>query len=161
MNHREQLAHIEKLMQRSSRFISLSGLSGVGAGITALIGAFIAKQSIDAHHIPSSFYGDPKKMTVLVDTQLIFDLGVIALSVLILSSVIAFYYSHRRARNCGATLFDQSAMRLLGAFFPSMLVGGLFFLKLEYVISIFLFDLIASIISPRNSEPESLMLCSN
>ena len=38
----QELQHIKKMMERSSRFISLSGLSGVGAGVAALIGAWLA-----------------------------------------------------------------------------------------------------------------------
>jgi predicted lysophospholipase L1 biosynthesis ABC-type transport system permease subunit len=40
-NHLETLSEIRSLMERSSRFISLSGLSGVFAGVFALIGAFV------------------------------------------------------------------------------------------------------------------------
>ena len=36
--HQEDLSHIRSMMERSSRFISLSGLSGVFAGFTALLG---------------------------------------------------------------------------------------------------------------------------
>lgn len=39
-NYQEELAHIRQMMERSSRFISLSGLSGVIAGIVALLGSF-------------------------------------------------------------------------------------------------------------------------
>src|SRR6516164_10265566 len=38
----ETLQDIRRMMERSSRFISLSGLSGVSAGVCALIGAYIA-----------------------------------------------------------------------------------------------------------------------
>ena len=38
----DTLQEIRSLMERSSRFISLSGLSGVSAGIFALIGAAVA-----------------------------------------------------------------------------------------------------------------------
>src|ERR1700710_2079149 len=38
----DELASIRSLMERSSKFISLSGLSGILAGIYALIGAAIA-----------------------------------------------------------------------------------------------------------------------
>ncbi len=33
----QELRHIKNMMERSSRFISLSGLSGIAAGIWALI----------------------------------------------------------------------------------------------------------------------------
>lgn len=38
-NYQDELAHIRQMMERSSRFISLSGLSGVVAGIVALLGS--------------------------------------------------------------------------------------------------------------------------
>mgnify|MGYP003504912850 FL=1 len=37
--HQEDLSHIRSMMERSSRFISLSGLSGVFAGVSALAGS--------------------------------------------------------------------------------------------------------------------------
>jgi predicted lysophospholipase L1 biosynthesis ABC-type transport system permease subunit len=39
----ETLQDIKRMMERSSRFISLSGLSGISAGICALAGAWIAR----------------------------------------------------------------------------------------------------------------------
>ena len=42
--HQEDLAHIRSMMERSSRFISLSGLSGVFAGLSALIGGLYVYQ---------------------------------------------------------------------------------------------------------------------
>ncbi len=38
----EALSDIRSMMEQSSRFISLSGLSGIFAGITALVGAGLA-----------------------------------------------------------------------------------------------------------------------
>ena len=40
----EDLSHIRSMMERSSRFISLSGLSGVFAGLFALVGSIYAYQ---------------------------------------------------------------------------------------------------------------------
>ena len=42
----QDVKDIRRLMERSSRFISLSGLSGVAAGLFALIGAGIARYVI-------------------------------------------------------------------------------------------------------------------
>ena len=39
--HLENLKEIRTLMERSSKFLSLSGLSGISAGIIALVGAFM------------------------------------------------------------------------------------------------------------------------
>jgi hypothetical protein len=47
----QDIKDIRRIMERSSRFVSLSGLSGVAAGICALAGSFIA------HNILSNYYG--------------------------------------------------------------------------------------------------------
>lgn len=41
-NYIDDLKEIRSMMEKSSRFISLSGLSGVSAGIVALAGAVMA-----------------------------------------------------------------------------------------------------------------------
>ena len=38
----EDVQHIKMMMEQSSRFISLSGVSGISAGFCALVGAFVA-----------------------------------------------------------------------------------------------------------------------
>jgi hypothetical protein len=43
----ETLQDIKQMMERSSRFISLSGLSGVAAGCCALVGAWMAYDVIN------------------------------------------------------------------------------------------------------------------
>ena len=127
MEHKDQLEHIEKLMTRSTRFISLSGLSGIGAGIVALVGAFVANLLVGStRSMEYSHYGPRDLGEVTVPFSLLIQLGIIAGAVLIGSGLIAFYFSHKRAKRIGASVFDQSAKRLLGAFFPSMIVGGLF-----------------------------------
>ena len=49
--HQEDLSHIRSMMERSSRFISLSGLSGVFAGLSALIGGLYAYQLFNENGI--------------------------------------------------------------------------------------------------------------
>ena len=53
MNDQEQslatLQDIKRVMERSGRFISLSGLSGISAGICALIGAWLAWDYVYGH----------------------------------------------------------------------------------------------------------------
>jgi predicted lysophospholipase L1 biosynthesis ABC-type transport system permease subunit len=59
----EQIKEIRDLMERSSRFISLSGLSGVGAGIIALAGALYAFFYLDydlRYLNPDEYFGGEK-----------------------------------------------------------------------------------------------------
>src|SRR5450755_4805802 len=45
----QELQHIKRMMERSTRFISLSGLSGISAGICALAGAWVAYSKISLY----------------------------------------------------------------------------------------------------------------
>ena len=45
-----QLTEIRAIMERSSRFLSLSGLSGVGAGVVALLGALTGHYYLQDHY---------------------------------------------------------------------------------------------------------------
>ena len=49
-----QLTEIRAIMERSSRFLSLSGLSGVGAGVVALLGAAVGHFYLQSHY-PGGF----------------------------------------------------------------------------------------------------------
>ena len=46
----QALEDIRQMMERSSRFISLSGLSGVAAGICALGGSWVAGEMIQSYY---------------------------------------------------------------------------------------------------------------
>src|SRR6188474_36877 len=42
----DELQHIKRIMERSSRFISLSGFSGIAAGFCAMVGAWFAHEKL-------------------------------------------------------------------------------------------------------------------
>lgn len=42
----ESVNEIKELMERSSKFVSLSGMTAVLAGVYALVGAYVAEQFI-------------------------------------------------------------------------------------------------------------------
>ncbi|WP_423736562.1 hypothetical protein [Chitinophaga caseinilytica] len=47
--HLDTLKDIKRIMERSTRFMSLSGLGGVGAGLSGLIGAWFAYGILDEY----------------------------------------------------------------------------------------------------------------
>src|ERR1041384_7538550 len=50
INTMQEISDIKRIMERSSRFISLSGLSGIAAGICALAGAWFANNKLDPYY---------------------------------------------------------------------------------------------------------------
>jgi len=93
MNNKDYLkdiSDIKNLMNRSSRFISLSGLSGILAGVYALIGAYLAngiitKIQMETHPIKRFLIGYDS-----IGTLLIIAFTVIVLSVL--KDNLIFYF---------------------------------------------------------------------
>jgi len=54
----DTLQDIKRMMERSSRFISLSGLSGIAAGICALAGAWFANKEFGPYYRSYDYRGD-------------------------------------------------------------------------------------------------------
>ncbi len=70
----ETLKDIKQMMERSSRFISLSGLSGIAAGICALVGAWLAYTVIDggsgsSHREYANQYADVISLKAFMGTN--------------------------------------------------------------------------------------------
>src|SRR5262245_18591263 len=118
----ETLQDIKRMMERSSRFISLSGLSGIAAGICALIGAWFAKQKLDDYYLAfnDSGYGDTNFH------QLKVDLFIIAILVLAAALISAFYFTWRKAKHNKLPIWDITSKRLTINMLIPLVAGGLF-----------------------------------
>ena len=114
----KDISEIKDLMNKSSRFISLSGLSGVLAGIYAIIGATIAYFLVNNYS-----YG-----TLLLDGQIfkwvLLDLILIAL----FSIITAIVLTTRKAKKNNAKIWDTSSKRLIVNFLIPLVTGGLYIL---------------------------------
>lgn len=113
----KDITEIRAIMERSSRFISLSGLSGVMAGVYALGGAYVA------HLVVQDYRTNPHDYVV---AYLMADAAV----VLLLALCTGFFLTTRRARAQGATVWDATAQRLLINLLIPLVVGGVFSLIL-------------------------------
>ncbi len=125
----EALAEIRGLMERSSRFMSLSGLSGVFAGIYALIGAGAAYWQLKLNVYNPQNYAYLKSSENAMLKFLVFffvDAGI----VLALTLLTAFYFTNKKAAKHGQSLFDKVALRLAAHFFFPLATGGVFCLAM-------------------------------
>ena len=112
------LNEIKDLMEKSSKFLSLSGLSAILVGIYALIGAGIAYYIIGYQNVSYSFCNDT-----------LYQVGgivVLALILLGISLLTVFAFSWQKAkRNEQKLYFDSISKRLLVNFFIPLLAGGI------------------------------------
>ncbi len=124
-----ELKDIREIMERSSRFISLSGLAGVFAGIYALMGAWIANTYVlptQRDYLPEGFKIDrftdiPAKLPSLL---------AIAISVLLLSLVTAIFLTTRNARRKNQKIWDKRSQRMVWNLAVPLISGGIFLMIL-------------------------------
>jgi len=120
----QALQDIRQMMERSSRFISLSGLSGITAGVCALVAAWIARVVIDS---PGSAQPTNGSGSLLQDPRVI-RLVALGAGTLFLALTSALLLTLRKARKDNKPLWDHTSRRLLWNVMLPVLAGGLFIL---------------------------------
>ncbi len=132
MNEQEKqlqaIAEIRDMMSKSSRFISLSGLSGVCAGLWAIIGAAIASFILFNANNGLSYVG----VTNYLQDRTIFLLGFVALGVLVMAISSGIYFTTKKAKKDGLSIWDETSMRVVANLAIPLIVGGAFCLILLY-----------------------------
>jgi hypothetical protein len=120
----ETLQDIRRIMDRSSRFLSLSGLSGVSAGVFALIGVYFAYDWIYEYMVRynQNTYEDYRR--------LIWSLFGLAFAVLTGAILTAFYFTWRRAKKNNVPIWDHTSRKLFINLLIPLIVGGVFVLGL-------------------------------
>lgn len=115
----EDLQDIKSIMDRSSRFISLSGMSGIVAGVLALLGAYLAYQTVYEHQD----YLDYRRAKLTTESFLTL-LG-IASSLLALSVGAGLYFTQKKTRKTNQKLWDNQSKRLVVNLLIPLVVGGI------------------------------------
>lgn len=115
----EDIKEIKDIMNRSSRFISLSGWSGVSAGIIALLGAYLAYQTVYA----SQDYLGYKKVE-LTEENLTMLLGIVIL-VLVLSITSSTFFTVIKAKRVKQKLWDAPTKLLITNLLIPLVTGGI------------------------------------
>lgn len=131
----EHLAEMRSLMERSTRFLSLSGLSGVWAGFCALAGVFAVYQYLEVQPLglqDTDTYYNKAIDTIKwgADYRSVF----VLIATLVLAAALAggAFFTTRKARIRGERVWDASSKRLLWAMAVPLCTGGIFGLALLY-----------------------------
>lgn len=123
INPLESLKDIKSIMERSSRFITLSGKSGIAAGIIGLASAFIA------HTIITKYYNNYNQRgfwTVTDFKHLEFTLFTLGIATIALAFTAGFYFTWQKAKKDGITIWNSSSKRLLLNLCIPLAAGGIF-----------------------------------
>jgi len=112
----DDLKAIREMMEKSTRFLSLSGLSGIMAGITATVGAAFAWFCILSNPSATGLDRYQQLTVLLID----------AVVVLVVSIGFGIYFSARKARKSNQKLFNKVTQKTLYNLSIPLLAGGIF-----------------------------------
>lgn len=118
-NYLNDLKDIKEMMSKSSQFISLSGLSGVLAGIYALVGAFFANTILYANVATFS-----NIEYIIIPEEKMYTLLGIAFTVVTLSIITGISLSIKKAKKNNEKIWNPTSHRLLINFIIPLAVGG-------------------------------------
>ncbi|GAB3008721.1 hypothetical protein GCM10027051_06480 [Niabella terrae] len=124
---KEDLQHIRKMMEQSSRFISLSGLSGIVAGIIALLGAGLVYALISREGVD---YFDGRRDQY--SSELVLQLVIVAILVLIGAIGAGLVFTIRKSRRQGLKVWTKTSRQVVLALAVPLIVGGLACLAVLY-----------------------------
>ena len=124
----DDLQHIKRMMERSSRFISLSGLSGIAAGISALAGAWFANDIIVQNGGPSGYREFVTRSFTFTSLQdfmghRLFQVAAYTFCAAFLSAFLFTYISSKKNK---VPLWGYTSRRLLINISVPMIAGGLY-----------------------------------
>lgn len=119
-DHLRELTEIRSMMERSSKFLSLSGWAGVFAGIYALSGAYIAYQVLQ--------FRPQQLMSPEATPSGAGGILLLGIAVLVLAVGTAVLLSARKARKRGEKIWNGTSRRLLLNMLVPLLTGGILIL---------------------------------
>jgi hypothetical protein len=122
--HLEAIQDIRRMMKRSSKFLSLSGLSGIAAGCWALVGVYFAYDWIGEYY---KNFGETGYSGASFQ-KLKLNLLLLAAAVLITALLSAFFFTWRRANKNRLPFWDHTVITLVINLLIPLIAGGLLIL---------------------------------
>lgn len=120
------ISEIRSMMEKSTKFLSLSGWAGIMAGVYALVGAYLAYE-LFGFNPDLIFWPDSSKYNNDLGSTGLILLGI---AVLVLAIGTAVLLSGRRAAKRNEKLWNATSRRLLANMAVPLAAGGLFVLML-------------------------------
>lgn len=145
-NPHDQLKEIRSLMEKSSRFMSLSGWTGIMAGIYSLMGAIAAyfvifkmkfaetipTESVDTYGAGRAVHHNYTNGLSELFSEKNILLILIAIAVIVLSAATAFFQSSVKSKQQGVKLWNSTTRRLFVQVAIPLATGGIFCIALLY-----------------------------
>lgn len=120
-DHARDIVEIRSMMERSSKFVWLSGWAGIMAGIYALAGVYVARKV---------FNFNPDEIVYSNISSGLLQVILLAIFIFVLATGTAMFFSYRRASKRGEKLWNATSRRLLINISVPLIAGGLLILIL-------------------------------
>ncbi|MEO6691179.1 MAG: hypothetical protein ABIO44_02455 [Saprospiraceae bacterium] len=118
--YKEDLQYIRQMMEKSSTFISLSGWSGISAGIIGLCSSAICWFLMDSYGID---YFDGNRN--IYPKQLLINIFILALLTIIFTLGISYYFTHKKARKLNLPIWTGMTKYLIIQLCIPLISGGI------------------------------------
>lgn len=116
----KDLASIRDMMERSVKFISLSGLAGVLAGIYAMgAAAYVYMKFYNAQLLEADHFID-------VRPDQVFHLSIVGIVTLLASLVTGIFFSYRKSKRLGTSMWSNVSKQLFINLAVPLVSGGIF-----------------------------------
>src|SRR5690606_9995673 len=119
----DDLAHIRSMMERSSRFISLSGLSGIGAGVVGFATGIFAILILKKNQVDFS-------TDYVFNKEVVFELIILGALALLLAIFFGCFFTIRKSKKLGLQIWTATTKKILVQLAIPLMVGGIFVLAL-------------------------------
>lgn len=130
--HLQTLTEIRSLMERSAKFLSLSGLSGVSAGLIALAGAAVVYGRLRTDWFSALNYNRLDLYDLSDHQHITRFLVTVALVVLVAALLAGTYFTVRKARRQNQPVWNATSRRLVWAMTVPLATGGVFCIAMLY-----------------------------
>jgi len=126
-DYQKDIESIRHMMEKSVKFLSLTGLSGILAGVYALIGAGFAYSEVYLPQTPFDYPNQSaKEITVIIK------LVTIALAVLVSSLITGYILASRKANKLGVKVWNTTSKRLVINLLVPLVTGSIFLMFLAF-----------------------------
>lgn len=122
--HLEDLSEIRHMMERSTKFLSLSGLSGVSAGLIALIGSYVAYLKLNANQAARESH----VLTMTEETSE--ELFILGIAILVFALIFGSLFTLIKAKKRSNLAWNAISQKLFINIFVPLFAGGIFCLAL-------------------------------
>jgi len=125
----ETLQEIRSIMERSAKFLSLSGWSGIWAGVTALAGAYIAYQWLTPDLLSYNYMIHPipdGKQPYCFCCAGLYKSLILAFAIFAIAISGGFYFTWRKVRKQGINIWNNASKQMIKALVIPLFAGAVF-----------------------------------